>query len=127
MDTNDRLALKKVARFLHLERALEDKVIMTFGSGRNVPEVYVCVKVFGSFAEQLEFLLAGLKQTNGNEDRKPIVFVLEELDLFCGHHNQTLLYNLFDNCQSKSIPMLVIGLTARIDVVELMEKRVQSR
>lgn len=29
-----------------------------------------------------------------------VIFVLEEFDLFCAHHNQTLLYNLFDIAQS---------------------------
>ncbi len=56
------------------------------------------------------------------------MFVLEEFDLFCAHHNQTLLYNLFDIAQSaRKVPILVIGLTARIDVIEILEKRVQSR
>jgi hypothetical protein len=43
-------------------------------------------QVFGSFAEHLEFLLKSLN--SGGRQSKPIVFVLEELALFCGHHNQ---------------------------------------
>ena len=53
--------------------------------------------------------------------------VLEEFDLFAAHHNQTLLYNLFDTAQSRAAPILVVGVTARIDAVEALEKRVQSR
>ena len=63
----------------------------------------------------------------GDKQSKSIVFVLEEFDLFCEHHNQTLLYDLFDSVQSKTAPILVVGVSARIDVIELMEKRVQSR
>ena len=63
----------------------------------------------------------------GHVEGGALEIVLEEFDLFCSHHNQTLLYNLFDTAQSKSAPILVIGLTARIDAVEMMEKRVLSR
>jgi origin recognition complex subunit 4 len=47
--------------------------------------------------------------------------------LFCAHHNQTLLYNLFDVAQSAQTPICVLGITSRLDVVELLEKRVKSR
>lgn len=53
--------------------------------------------------------------------------MLEEFDLFCTHHNQTLLYNLFDVSQSAQAPICVVGVTCRIDVVQLLEKRVKSR
>jgi origin recognition complex subunit 4 len=83
-------------------------------------------QVFGSFSEHLEFLLASLK-TGDKSTSRPIVFVLDEFDLFCDHRNQTLLYNLFDTAQSKSAPILVVGISSKIDVVESMEKRVKSR
>ena len=44
-----------------------------------------------------------------------------------GPRNQTLLYNLFDMAQARSAPMLVVGVSSKIDVVESMEKRVKSR
>lgn len=83
-------------------------------------------KVFGSFAENLAFLLACLKSGDKSKS-KSIVFILEEFDLFCAHQNQTLLYNLFDVAQSAQAPICVIGLTCRLDVIELLEKRVKSR
>lgn len=52
---------------------------------------------------------------------------MEHFDLFCAHHNQTLLYNLFDVAQSAQAPICVIGITSRTDVIELLEKRVKSR
>lgn len=65
---------------------------------------------------------AGEKRTS-----KSIIFILEEFDLFCAHHNQTLLYNLFDISQSAQAPICVLGITCRIDVIQLLEKRVKSR
>ena len=80
VETDDKLALKQIARQLKLENVEGDRV-------------------FGSFAEHLEFLLSSLR--SGDRHSKPVVFVLEEFHLFCSHHNQTLLYNLFDVAQSK--------------------------
>lgn len=106
LHTDDRLALKSATVQMQLENATDGKV-------------------FGSFAENLAFLLACLKA--GNRKSKSVVFILEEFDLFCAHHNQTLLYNLFDVSQSAQAPICVLGVTCRLDVVELLEKRVKSR
>ncbi len=38
-----------------------------------------------------------------------------------------MLYNLFDIAQAKKAPIVVLGLTTRVDVVESLEKRVKSR
>ena len=106
VETDDKLALKQIARQLKLENVDGDRV-------------------FGSFAEHLEFLLSSLR--SGDRHSKPVVFVLEEFHLFCSHHNQTLLYNLFDVAQSKATPMVVIGISPELDVLESLEKRVRSR
>lgn len=105
--TNDRLALKSITSQMQLDYAIDGKV-------------------FGSFAENLAFLLACLK-TGDKQKAKSVIFILEEFDLFCGHHNQTLLYNLFDVSQSAQTPLCVFGVTCRLDVIELFEKRVKSR
>ncbi|OWF46063.1 origin recognition complex subunit 4-like [Mizuhopecten yessoensis] len=106
LQTDDKIALKEITRQLQLENT-------------------VGTKVFGSFAETLQFLLDALK--SGSHSSKPILFVLDEFDLFAHHKNQTLLYNLFDVAQSAQAPVCVLGLTCRLDVVELLEKRVKSR
>lgn len=106
LHTDDRLALKSATIQMQLENAANGKV-------------------FGSFSENLAFLLACLKA--GNKKSKSVVFILEEFDLFCTHHNQTLLYNLFDVSQSAQAPICVVGVTCRLDVIELLEKRVKSR
>ena len=83
-------------------------------------------KVFGSFAETLAFLLQALRGGKSSEST-PILFILDEFDLFAQHKNQTLLYNLFDIVQAGLTPMAVVGVTCRIDVMDLLEKRVKSR
>ena len=50
----------------------------------------------------------------GDKSNQSIIFILDEFDLFTHHHNQTLLYNLFDLSQSKSVPVAVVGLTCRL-------------
>jgi len=77
------------------------------------------------FSENLRFLLRSLNSSGGQS--KAILFVLDEFDLFCHHKNQTLLYNLFDVAQSALLPIAVVGLTCRMDILDLLEKRVRSR
>ena len=87
--TDDRLALKSITSQMQLENAVDGKV-------------------FGSFSDNLAFLLACLG-TGQRDTSKGVILVLEEFDLFCAHHNQTLLYNLFDVSQSAQTPLCVIG------------------
>ncbi|NWT01292.1 ORC4 protein, partial [Mionectes macconnelli] len=107
LQTNDKVALKEITRQLQLENVVGDKV-------------------FGSFAENLAFLLEALRKGDRTSSC-PVLFVLDEFDLFVHHKNQTLLYNLFDISQSAQAPVTVIGLTCRQDILELLEKRVKSR
>ncbi|XP_062972644.1 origin recognition complex subunit 4 [Elgaria multicarinata webbii] len=107
LQTNDKIALKEITRQLNLENVVGDKV-------------------FGSFAENLTFLLEALKRGD-RAHSCPVLFILDEFDLFVYHKNQTLLYNLFDIAQSAQTPIAVVGLTCRLDILELMEKRVKSR
>ena len=95
VETDDKLALKEITRQLNLENVVGDRV-------------------FGGFAQHLEFLLASLRSDVTGRNSKPIVFVLEEFGLFCNHKNQTLLYNLFDVAQSRAAPIIVIGVSTVI-------------
>ncbi|KAM7104984.1 origin recognition complex subunit 4 isoform 3-T3 [Molossus nigricans] len=107
LQINDKIALKEITRQLNLENVVGDKV-------------------FGSFAENLSFILEALKKGDRTSSC-PVIFILDEFDLFAHHRNQTLLYNLFDISQSAQTPIAVIGLTCRLDILELLEKRVKSR
>ncbi|XP_052754243.1 origin recognition complex subunit 4 isoform X2 [Galleria mellonella] len=105
---DDKIALKSITAQMQLENAVGDRV-------------------FGTFAENLSFLLSCL-QSGADRRCKSMVFVLEEFDMFChSGRTQTLLYNLFDITHTKQAPMCVLGTTNRLDVMELLEKRVKSR
>lgn len=107
LHTNDHLALKHIIQQLHIDVLEEDKVT-------------------GSFFDNLGFVLESLKSSNRNE-AKPLIIVLDQLEYFTHHKNQTLLYNLFDVVQSHQAAICVIAITKRIDALELLEKRVKSR
>lgn len=107
LDTDDNIALKSATTQMQLDNAVDGKV-------------------FGSYAENLSFLLACLKSGNKAKS-KSVIFILDNFDLFCAHSKQALLYNLFDIVQSAQAPICVIGLTCKYDVLELLEKRVKSR
>ncbi|CAG9573396.1 unnamed protein product [Danaus chrysippus] len=105
---DEKIALKSITAQMQLENAVGDHI-------------------FGTFAENLSFLLSCLK-TGTDRTCKSMIFILEEFDLFChSGRTQTLLYNLFDITHSKQAPMCVLGVTNRMDVMELLEKRVKSR
>ncbi|CAO3629054.1 unnamed protein product [Cunninghamella blakesleeana] len=108
-EISDRLALNEIARQL-----------MTIQGHIQHQQ-----RTFTSFAESFEYTLSLLKQ--GDRTTLPIIFILEEFDLIAQHPKQSLLYNLFDAAQSSQNPMAIIGLTCRIDALDLLEKRVKSR
>ncbi|KAI8921952.1 origin recognition complex subunit 4 C-terminus-domain-containing protein [Powellomyces hirtus] len=108
LQTDDRLALKEIVRQLHLQQSVDMANVTS-----------------GSFADCLHYVLETLRA--GSVQSTPVVFVLEDIDLFAQHPKQALLYNLFDVCQSSQNPLAVVGLTTRIDFVDLLEKRVKSR
>ncbi len=66
---------------------------------------------------------------------RPTIIVLDGFDLFAGHARQALLYCLLDTAQSCRAGMVsgtgsgmaVVGVTARVDTINLLEKRVKSR
>ncbi|KAI8985850.1 origin recognition complex subunit 4 C-terminus-domain-containing protein [Pilobolus umbonatus] len=105
-ESTDKLALNKIASELLTEQDQRDVS-------------------FTSFADSFDYLLSVLK--SGDKSSLPVIFILEEFDLFAQQPKQALLYNLFDAAQSAQNPMAVIGLTCRLDTLDLLEKRVKSR
>ncbi|SPO20423.1 related to Origin recognition complex subunit 4 [Ustilago trichophora] len=61
--------------------------------------------------------------------RKPLVITLDDFDLFTARPRQAMLYCLLDAVQAASYGagLAVVGLTSRVDTVDLLEKRVKSR
>lgn len=63
---------------------------------------------------------------------RPTIVLVDAFDLFALHARQALLYCLLDTaqaCQSSQGDkgLAIVGLTSRVDVVNLFEKRVKSR
>lgn len=114
--TTDRIALRDIARQLLVEQDLDNILI-------------------GSFADAFTYILNLLRQTSLESDEDsaaaastpPVLFILDEFDLLAQHPKQSLLYTLFDIAQSQQTPIAVLGVTSRIDVMDLLEKRVKSR
>ncbi|CAH8589214.1 unnamed protein product [Schistosoma rodhaini] len=119
--TDDRSAMKSLAKQLHNESLLSNLV----QPDRNSTSDFHNSMINLPFSQQLNSFLNEVRQNHGT--RKAILIVLSEFDLFALHHNQLLLYNLFDCCQSPESRICIIGLTCRLDIMELLEKRVKSR
>jgi len=63
---------------------------------------------------------------------RPVVVILDAFDCFALHGRQALLYCLLDTAQSCRVGegnngIAVIGVTSRVDTINLLEKRVKSR
>ncbi|EPQ29216.1 uncharacterized protein PFL1_03503 [Pseudozyma flocculosa PF-1] len=74
-------------------------------------------------------LLSTSSRAAGASTRKPLVVSLDDFDLFTARPRQALLYCLLDAVQAGSYGagLAVVGLTSRVDTVDLLEKRVKSR
>ncbi|KAI9810503.1 MAG: hypothetical protein M1832_001247 [Thelocarpon impressellum] len=120
--TDDKLALREIWRQLGREMDMEEDNAKAWSHILR-----------DNYADTLSSLLALLShpaELSGDDaDRtaKSVVFVLDEFELFASHPRQTLLYNLFDIAQARKAPVAVLGVTARVNVVESLEKRVKSR
>ncbi|GKT59269.1 origin recognition complex subunit 4 [Colletotrichum tofieldiae] len=114
--TDDKLALKEIWRQLGKEMDAEDEA-----------------NARANYADTMTSLLALLShpsemaQAEEGVTSQAVVFVIDEFDMFAAHPRQTLLYNLFDIAQARKAPIAVLGCTTRMDVVEMLEKRVKSR
>jgi len=55
------------------------------------------------------------------------VIVLDGFEHFCSRARQTLLYNLFDIAQDVGVCLSIIGMSEKMDVTSMLEKRIKSR
>ncbi|KAE8684765.1 Origin of replication complex subunit 4 [Hibiscus syriacus] len=105
LHSDDNCALKEIARQLCVEHQL------------------LFSKV-ASFDDNSQFIIAMLRECG--LAHKTIIFVLDEFDFFA-QGKQRLLYSLLDAMQSVNSQAVVIGVSCRLDVDQLLEKRVRSR
>lgn len=121
LHTDDRLALREIWRQLGRETDTEEEA----GKVTSYADTMATLLALLSHPEELQ-------GPSGNQDgttttAKSIIIVLDEFDLFVTHPRQTLLYNLFDIAQARKAPLAVLGVTTKVDVTEMLEKRVKSR
>ena len=120
LHTDDRLALREIWRQLGRETNTEDEAMKINGNADTMAALLALLShpedIFGP-SENCDTIATA----------KAVVIVLDEFELFASHSRQTLLYNLFDIAQARKAPLAVIGLTTKVDVTELLEKRVKSR
>ncbi|CAE6472056.1 unnamed protein product, partial [Rhizoctonia solani] len=120
--TNDRLAMREIARQLVLQTGealdvpLDEEDLEEGPTGVHVPTATHLPQIVGALARQI----------------RPVVVVLDAFDLFAEHARQALLYCLLDTVQScragqGSQGLAVVGVTSRIDCLTMLEKRVKSR
>lgn len=70
-------------------------------------------------------IMNGLKKICEEKPELRVIIILDRFDIFC-RKNQTLLYNLLDVLQNSN-SICLIGMTSRLDSIDLLEKRVKSR
>lgn len=119
LHTDDRLALREMWRQLGREMHTEDDAAKV----NSYADTMATLLALLSHPEEL----FGSSGDAGKTAAKSIVILLDEFDMFVTHPRQTLLYNLFDIAQARKAPIAVIGLTTKVDVTEMLEKRVKSR
>jgi origin recognition complex subunit 4 len=129
-ELNDRLALREIARQLSLQTGKtylgelnndddqddDDNPFLDAGPSIDIPP-----------PSHLPALVSALTTLS-----RPVVVILDAFDLFALHARQALLYCLLDTAQSCRVGqghngIAVIGVTTRIDTINLLEKRVKSR
>lgn len=130
--TDDKLALREIWRQLGREMAVSEDETGEVSSYADTmasllsllshPEEFDPTDVDAMEIDGVSHPQAADKKTS-----KSVIFILDEFDLFTFHPRQTLLYNLFDIAQAKKAPIAVVGCSTRMDVVDLLEKRVKSR
>lgn len=120
LHTDDNLAFREIARQLDLNTSGTDDRTRTFEQ-RAISDTVTNV---------LLALDSNASPTKSDEDFKsstPVVFIIDEIEMFTASNKQTLLYNLFELSQSSKIPIGVIGVGTKFTTRELLEKRVRSR
>jgi origin recognition complex subunit 4 len=95
-----------------------------FIHGNDLSTIRFIARQFEINANDIVHIMQELKHLCLKPKYRALI-ILDHFDIFC-RRNQTLLYNLFDVSQH-STSICIIGMTTRLDAIELLEKRVKSR
>lgn len=120
VQSTDRMAMKEIAVQLYEQTGKkadlpeEDQALQEQEEQMTLPP-----------STLLPLLLTNLRSLAST---RPIVIILDALELFLSHPRQSLLYCLFDTCQQGNGGAFgVVGVGRDVRVVEGLEKRVKSR
>lgn len=128
---NDRLALREIARQLSQQtgKSFSRDIDEDVNGGMEEPNPFIDPAPTVSIPppSHLPALISILPTLS-----RPTVVILDAFDLFAYHARQSLLYCLLDTVQSCKVGqgnngVAVVGITTRIDTINLFEKRVKSR
>lgn len=115
----DRLALREIAKQL-------DQQIHTGDDPIEKPSMSHTLKTLNVLFDVVESEVVDGEESQQQENAKSVIFIVDELDRYATAH-QVLAYELFDWCQASLAGVAVIGTSARINVMDLLEKRNRSR
>ncbi|EIN10651.1 hypothetical protein PUNSTDRAFT_100328 [Punctularia strigosozonata HHB-11173 SS5] len=130
---NDRLAMREIAWQLAQEvREVTFDEYLTSGDGDEEPiedpDAQLGPNITLPPSAHLPALIGVLPTL-----QRPVIVVIDAFDLFAMHPRQSLLYCLLDTVQASyagsqaSGGLAVVGVTTRVDTINLLEKRVKSR
>lgn len=96
---------------------------------------HIVTQVAGQLPEQprgnasFEQIMESLRQVLTDRFRAATsaVIILDRFDHFCSRARQTLLYNLFDIAHEVGVKLSMIGMSEKMDVMSMSEKRIKSR
>lgn len=123
--SDDKMALREIAHQL-------DTVLYTDGADHETVEKKAMSETVQSLLDLFDVVDEPVGGPEGElvvskSGRQSVVFVLDELDRFAQQSRQTLLYNLLEIAQNSPVGVGVVGMTTRLNLREMMEKRVRSR
>jgi origin recognition complex subunit 4 len=126
---NDRLAIREIAWQLSHQTGKQIAVDDEDDGGNILDEDQMDQQAVASLPPPA--YLPSLISTLPSQP-KPVVVILDAFDEFALHGRQALLYCLLDTAQSCRVGsglngLAVIGVTNRVDTIDLLEKRVKSR
>jgi len=122
----DKAAVKSIARQLDSEISRVYRINL---KELNPTELLAKKSITETFSNILNILD---KQVLLEDDTKtrihiPIVFVIDDVEVYANPNRQTLLYNLFDLVENSATPITTICLSTKFTVKDQLEKRVRSR
>jgi origin recognition complex subunit 4 len=114
---DDNVALREIAKQLDCNVNTNDELNQMSFEQRSINDTF----------SNILSTLDKNSDANDSNEKISIIFIIDEFDKFTSNNKQTLLYNLFDLCQTSTIPICVVGVSTNITTRESLEKRVRSR